>query len=113
MAWKTVFRMNADWELAERNAWRKTFDEPLDGCLFHFGQANWRRVQQIGFSVEYVENGKIRLFVWHVLSMSHVPLGRHDEAVRELREDLLYFEDMSTHSPRSKRLFEMVEEFFQ
>ena len=48
MAWKTVFRMNADWELAERNAWRKTFDEPLDGCLFHFGQANWRRVQQIG-----------------------------------------------------------------
>ena len=77
LAWKTGFRMNADWELAERNAWRKNFDEPLDGCLFHFGQANWRRVQQIGFSVEYVENGKIRLFVWHVLSMSHVPLGRH------------------------------------
>jgi hypothetical protein len=35
--WKPGFRMNADWELAERNAWRMSFDEILDGCLFHFG----------------------------------------------------------------------------
>ena len=36
--WKPGFRMNADWELAERNAWRSVFgDVPLDGCLFHFG----------------------------------------------------------------------------
>ena len=79
LAWKPGFRMNADWELAERNAWRIHFDEILDGCLFHFGQANWRRVQQIGFSIEYVEHGKVRLFVWLVLSMSHVPLDRHDK----------------------------------
>jgi hypothetical protein len=45
LAWKPGFRRNADWELAERNAWRIHFDEDLDGCLFHFGQANWRRVQ--------------------------------------------------------------------
>ena len=36
--WKPGFRMNDDWELAERNAWRKSFDEILDGCLFHFGK---------------------------------------------------------------------------
>ena len=36
--WKPGFRMNADWELAERNAWRSVFGVvPLDGCLFHFG----------------------------------------------------------------------------
>ena len=47
-------------------------------------QANWRRVKQVGFSVQYVDDGKVRLFFWHVLSMSHVPLDRHDEVVREL-----------------------------
>jgi hypothetical protein len=32
------FQMNADWEKAEKNAWRNVFgDVPLDGCLFHFG----------------------------------------------------------------------------
>ena len=128
LSWKPGFRMNADWELAERNAWREVFDEVLDGCLFHFcklqigpslldilfsAQANWRRVQHVGFSVQYVEDGKVRLFFWHVLSMSHVPLHRHDEAVRELRCELFYFEEMSTQSPRSRRLFEMIEEFFQ
>ena len=81
--------------------------------MIYSGQANWRKVQQIGISVEYVEHGKVRLFVWHVLSMSHVPLERHDEAVRELRLDMFWFEEISTHSPRSRRLFEAVEEFFQ
>ena len=113
LSWKQGFRMNADWEMAERNAWRLYFDEILDGCLFHFGQANWRHVQQIGISVEYVEHGKVRLFVWLVLSMSHVPLERHDEAIRELRVDIAWFEEESNMSPRSRRLFEKVEEFFQ
>ena len=81
--------------------------------MIYSGQANWRKVQQIGISVEYVEHGKVRLFVWHVLSMSHVPLERHDEAVRELRLDMFWFEEISTHSPRSRRLFEAVEEFFK
>ena len=113
LRWKPGFRMNADWELAERNAWRQHFHEPLDGCLFHFGQAIWRRVQMLGFSVQYVEDGKVRLFVWHVLSMSHVPLDRHDEAVRVLRHDLQYFEEMSNQRPRSRRMFEAIEEFLE
>ena len=128
--WKPGFRMNADWELAERNAWRNVFDVPLDGCLFHFGmhifqciiiefiyliigQANWRRVQEIGLSVQYVECGKVRLFVWHLLSMSHVPIGRQEDAVGVLREDMLWFEDMSNQSPGAGRLFEKVEELFK
>ena len=35
--WKDDFKMNADWELAERNGWRMNFDETLLGCLFHLG----------------------------------------------------------------------------
>ena len=111
--WKEGFRMNADRELAERNAWRAVFDNiSLYGCLFHFGQANWRRVQVIGLSVQYVEDGKVRLFVWHLLSMSHVPTVRHDEAIRVLRSEVLYFEELSSQSPSSRRLFEKVEELF-
>ena len=34
---KNGFTMNADWEQAERNGWRNNFEEPLKGCLFHFG----------------------------------------------------------------------------
>ena len=45
--------------------------------------------------------------------MSHVPLGRHDEAVVILRGDLLWFEDMSDQSPSARRLFEKVEELFK
>ena len=33
LGWAPGFRMNADWELAERNAWRKYFDEFwMDAC---------------------------------------------------------------------------------
>jgi hypothetical protein len=46
-------------------------------------------------------------------SVSHVPLGRHDEAVVVLRGDMLWFEDMSTQSPSARRLFEKVEELFK
>ena len=40
LIWKPGFRMNADWELAEGNAWRQYFDGLLDGCLFHFGKTH-------------------------------------------------------------------------
>ena len=70
-------------------------------------------MQVIGLSIQYVEHGKVRLFVWHLLSMSHVPLGRHDEAIVVLRGDVLWFEDMSTQSPSARRLLEKVEELFK
>ena len=38
LRWRRGFRMNTDWELAERNAWRNVLEEDLDGCLFHFGK---------------------------------------------------------------------------
>ena len=38
LQWRPDFNMMADWEIAERNAWRIYFDLPLSGCLFHFGK---------------------------------------------------------------------------
>ena len=55
----------------------------------------------------------MRLFVWHMLSMSHVPLDRQDEGIVILRGEVSLFEDMSTQSPSSRRLFEKIEELFK
>ena len=77
------------------------------------GQANWRKMQQFRFSVEYMENGKVRILVWKILSMSHVPLGRHQEAVLLIRAELHGFELDSNLSPSARRLFESLELFFK
>ena len=55
----------------------------------------------------------MRLFVWHMLSMSHGPLDRQDEVIAILHGEVLLFEDMSTQSPSSMRLSEKVEELFK
>ena len=72
------------------------------------GQANWRKVKKLGFSIEYTENGKVRIFVWHILSMSYVPLGRHYGADVLLRAEFYEFEFDSNMSPSARRLFEML-----
>ena len=45
--------------------------------------------------------------------MSHVPLGRHDEAVVLLRAELYEFELDSNMSPSARRRYEMLELFFK
>ena len=104
--------MNADWELAERNGWRMNFDETLLGCLFHLGQAHWRKVQDLGLSVEYIENGKVCVFVWKVLSMSHVPLERHQEAIAHLETLMDSFRIHVNDSPEANHLYRKVRDYF-
>lgn len=43
------------------------------GCVFHFGQIIWRRVQMLGFSKEFKENYEIRFQVKMILALSFVP----------------------------------------
>ena len=45
--------------------------------------------------------------------MSHVPLGRHDEAVVLLRAELYEFELDSNMGHSARRLYEMLELFFK
>ena len=37
LQFKESFKMMADWEVAERQAFRMSFDISLLGCLFHLG----------------------------------------------------------------------------
>ena len=46
------------------------------------GQAVWRKVQDVGLADQYVSNPEVRVFIWHLLSMAHVPLDAHDEGLQ-------------------------------
>ena len=76
------------------------------------GQANWRKIQELGLSIEYVSNGKVRTFVWKVLSMSHVPLVRHPEALRHLQDQLHWFQDNADQSPEDNLLYRKLRQYF-
>ena len=56
------FRMVTDFELAERNAFKKVLDEKgiiaeLTGYLFHFGQVLWRALGNCGLRRWYIADG--------------------------------------------------------
>ena len=45
-----------DYEKGLSNALRSVFNVKIRYCFFHFGQSIWRKIQQIGLSVEYNNN---------------------------------------------------------
>ena len=108
---KDGFKMLADWECAERNAWRNNFDEELGGCLFHFGQANWRAAQQHGLAVSYVHEPKVRVFMWYHFSLPHVPLADLYLALDVIRNSLHDFEVVANQSPEDNHLFENLRNY--
>ncbi|CAF2052943.1 unnamed protein product [Rotaria magnacalcarata] len=70
------------------------------GCLFHFGQAVWRQVQNKGMATKYREDESFRLNVKKLIALAFVPVGDVIKAfgiVAELFDDdaddlLDYFE---------------------
>ena len=56
----------------------------LFNVVFFLSQGHWRKVQEVGLASDYIENGKVRTLEWKVLSLSHVPRHRQDEAITHL-----------------------------
>lgn len=52
----------------------------IQGCLFHFCQCIWRRVQALGFAAQYNSHKDVRDWVRLGVSLALVPLNRLDEA---------------------------------
>ena len=92
-----------------RNYWQTALGALAYECIIYLGQAVWRKVQNIGLAVAYVNEDKVRFFVWHFLAMAHLPLADHEEGLQVLRDDLQGFEDDSVQSPRAMRLFEQAQ----
>ncbi|KAG0411175.1 hypothetical protein HPB47_011703 [Ixodes persulcatus] len=73
------------------------------GCHFHFSQAIWRQVQDLGLSKAYQEDSSVTLFVRQIISLAFVPPTFVRVAWRSLKATapqapgvpqlILYFED--------------------
>ena len=105
LKFKDDFKMIADWEIGERNAWSENFDEELGGCLFHFGQPNWRAAQQHGLAISYVHDPKVRVFLWYHFSLPQVPLADLYLALDIIQNSLNDFEAASHQSPEENHLY--------
>lgn len=69
-----------DFEIGMIVAIRESFDNPLvKGCLFHFGLAIWRKVQNIGISDDYKNDIKIQETVRRICALALVPINYIDE----------------------------------
>ncbi|EGY29180.1 MULE transposase [Candidatus Regiella insecticola 5.15] len=51
----------------------------IKGCLFHFGQSIWRKVQNVGLSEEYKNNAEVKLTVRRICALALVPIDTIDE----------------------------------
>ena len=72
----SVLRLNVDFEQAVISVARELLPNiQISGCFFHFAQANWRKVVDLGFRQRYVEDdlfaGSCRLLT----ALAFVPLN--------------------------------------
>jgi len=65
---------------------RETFgyETSIRGCLFHFGQAIWRKVQYLGIVHDYNQNDEIKKTVRRICSLALVPKDQIDHCWTEI-----------------------------
>ena len=87
---------SSDYELAAINAVRHVFpDITLSGCLFHFAQIMWRRVQDAGLQQAYNQEGEeqLRVEVHSLTALAFLPVddvaGAFDSLAERIDERLL------------------------
>ena len=75
-----------DFENASINALRVFFpDADLQGCLFHFGQCVWRKVQALGLQAWYMEaEGNNALLIKMFIALAFVPIALVPDAFNSL-----------------------------
>ena len=63
-------------------------DVKILGCNFHWGQAVWRHVQQLGLQVSYNNDEGTRKFIRKVLALPYLPHEHIPEMYTRLRQDV-------------------------
>lgn len=80
----TVIR--SDYEQGIISAVRQEFpNSRMNGCLFHYGQALWRKVQALGGGPVYRENPDVRQYIRRCAALAFVPLDKLDDAWIDLQ----------------------------
>ncbi|PSN39509.1 hypothetical protein C0J52_21142 [Blattella germanica] len=80
-----------DLEIANINALRNSFDNvQINGCLFHFGQALWRKIVNLGLREQYLnyEEPTVRNNLLELLGLPFVPIEDLLHTFDELMDDL-------------------------
>lgn len=84
----SVTQFRPDFEKAQINAALDVLNvESIQGCFFHFAQANWRNVQKSGLRELYIKDEEFSLHVRMMTSLAFVP----EEDIPPVRIFLLYF----------------------
>ena len=81
-----LIHFRSDYENATMNAMINVFPHvKLEGCLFHFSQANWRKIEELGLSRIYSETcNSMNLCGW-CPALAFVPADNIHEAFEELK----------------------------
>ena len=82
-----------DFELAAIRAFQNTFlAATITGCMFHFGQCIWRKLQAEGFSERYRNEPDFAILVKQLLALAFVPPHYVIDLFEQLLEDPAYRE---------------------
>ena len=80
-----------DFELAAIRAFQHTFQAAtVTGCMFHFGQCVWRKLQSEGLSARYRDEPDFALRVKCLLALAFVPVAEVIQTYENLTQDPTY-----------------------
>lgn len=74
-----------DFEIASLQGLQEVYPDVIGhGCNFHLGQIIWRKIQALGFVIQYKQNSLFRLHVKMILVLSFVPVNQVDVEINKL-----------------------------
>ena len=111
-----------DFERAAINSLEQNFPTAdLQGCLFHFGQAIWRKIRSIGFQHRYTNDEEFAVIIKQFGALAFLPVidvipcyeelanSLTDEFMDDISDILHYFEKtwigLEYHGRRRRPLF--------
>ncbi|XP_042146110.1 uncharacterized protein LOC121835725 [Ixodes scapularis] len=87
---RQVHTIVIDFEKAEENAFRECIpDVDVHGCLFHFAQSIWRRIQELGMHTRFIDDSSYHLIVKKFIALCFCDVFDVCDRYRMLARQLL------------------------